>query len=438
MNIILLSGGSGKRLWPLSNDIRSKQFIKIFKREDGTYESMVQRVYRQIRQTIPGATVTIATSKTQVSSIRNQLGEDVNVCVEPCRRDTFPAIALAVAYLRDVKGVALEEPVVVCPVDPYVDSGYFEAIARLGALAVSEDVNLALIGIEPTYPSEKYGYIIPKDPGAVSAVEAFKEKPDKDVAGEYIAKGALWNGGVFAFKLQYLLEKTREVTGLFAYEDLLQQYEDLEKISFDYAVAEKEERIQVMRFQGKWKDLGTWNTLTEAMDEHTVGQVLCSETCENLHVINELNVPIVCMGLKNAVVAASAEGILVSDKEQSSYIKPYVDRIDQQVMFAEKSWGSFQAVDVEEDSMTVKITLNPGHGMNYHSHERRDEVWTIVSGRGKTIVDGMEQPVHPGDVITIEAGCRHTIIAETELKVIEVQLGREISVHDKKKYKLDR
>ncbi len=438
MNIILLSGGSGKRLWPLSNDIRSKQFIKIFKREDGTYESMVQRVYRQIRQTIPGATVTIATSKTQVSSIRNQLGEDVNICVEPCRRDTFPAIALAVAYLRDVKGVALEEPVVVCPVDPYVDSGYFEAIARLGALAVSEDVNLALIGIEPTYPSEKYGYIIPKDPGAVSAVEAFKEKPDKDVAGEYIAKGALWNGGVFAFKLQYLLEKTREVTGLFDYEDLLQQYEDLEKISFDYAVAEKEERIQVMRFQGKWKDLGTWNTLTEAMDEHTVGQVLCSETCENLHVINELNVPIVCMGLKNAVVAASAEGILVSDKEQSSYIKPYVDRIDQQVMFAEKSWGSFQAVDVEEDSMTVKITLNPGHGMNYHSHERRDEVWTIVSGRGKTIVDGMEQPVHPGDVITIEAGCRHTIIAETELKVIEVQLGREISVHDKKKYKLDR
>ena len=437
MNIILLSGGSGKRLWPLSNDIRSKQFIKIFKREDGTYESMVQRVYRQIRQTIPGATVTIATSKTQVSSIRNQLGEDVNICVEPCRRDTFPAIALAVAYLRDVKGVALEEPVVVCPVDPYVDSGYFEAIARLGALAVSEDVNLALIGIEPTYPSEKYGYIIPKDPGAVSAVEAFKEKPDKDVAGEYIAKGALWNGGVFAFKLQYLLEKTREVTGLFAYEDLLQQYEDLEKISFDYAVAEKEERIQVMRFQGKWKDLGTWNTLTEAMDEHTVGQVLCSETCENLHVINELNVPIVCMGLKNAVVAASAEGILVSDKEQSSYIKPYVDQIDQQIMFAEKSWGSFQVVDIGDASMTIKVTLNPGHGMNYHSHELRDEVWTVIAGRGKTIVDGMEQPVQPGDVITIEAGCRHTIIAETELRVVEVQLGQEISVHDKKKYRLD-
>lgn len=118
MNIILLSGGSGKRLWPLSNDIRSKQFIKIFKYQDGVYESMLQRVYRQIRTIDPEAKVTIATSKTQVSAIRNQLGEDVGISVEPCRRDTFPAIALATAYLSDVVHVGSEEAVVVCPVDP--------------------------------------------------------------------------------------------------------------------------------------------------------------------------------------------------------------------------------------------------------------------------------------------------------------------------------
>lgn len=437
MNIILLSGGSGKRLWPLSNDIRSKQFIKIFKNEDGTYGSMVQRVYRQICRAIPDAAVTIATSKTQVSSIRNQLGENVNICVEPCRKDTFPAIALAALYLRDIKGVSAEEPVVVCPVDPYVDEGYFEAIASLGDLVRTESARLALIGIEPTYPSEKYGYIIPCTQEPVSGVRAFKEKPDKDLAKKYIEKGALWNGGVFAFKLRYVCDRAQELTGSSDYEGLSAQYETLEKISFDYAVAEKEDRIQVMRFQGKWKDLGTWNTLTEAMDDRVVGKALYDGTCENIHIINELNVPIVCMGIKNAVVAASAEGILVSDKEQSSYIKPYVDKIDQQVMFAEKSWGSFQVVDVEEGSMTIKITLHPGHGMNYHSHDHRDEVWTVIAGKGKTIVDGMEQPVCPGDVVTIEAGCRHTIIAETELKVVEVQLGREISVHDKKKYKLD-
>ena len=105
-------------------------------------------------------------------------------------------------------------------------------------------------------------------------------------------------------------------------------------------------------------------------------------------------------------------------------------------MFAEKSWGSFRVLDVEEESLTIKVTLNPGHRMNYHSHARRDEVWTVIAGRGRTIVDGMEQAVKAGDVITMQAGCRHTVIAETELKLIEVQLGREISVHDKQKYEL--
>ena len=155
MNIILLSGGSGKRLWPLSNDIRSKQFIEIFKTADG-YESMVQRVYRQIKEVDADASVTIATSKTQVSSIHNQLGNSVGVCVEPCRRDTFPAIALATAYLHDVKGVGLDEAVVVCPVDPYVNNDYFAALKTLSELAGQGNANLSLMGIRPTLLSEKY------------------------------------------------------------------------------------------------------------------------------------------------------------------------------------------------------------------------------------------------------------------------------------------
>ena len=141
MNIVLLSGGSGQRLWPLSNDIRSKQFIKIFHKEDGSLESMVQRVYRQIKTIDMDATVTIATSKSQVSAIHNQLGENVGISVEPCRRDTFPAIALAAAYLKDVQGVGEEESVVVCPVDPYVEDDYFEALKALGERAQKSDSN---------------------------------------------------------------------------------------------------------------------------------------------------------------------------------------------------------------------------------------------------------------------------------------------------------
>lgn len=437
MNIVLLSGGSGKRLWPLSNDIRSKQFIKIFKKEDGSYESMVQRVYRQIKKVDTDATVTIATSKAQVSAIHNQLGEGVGISVEPCRRDTFPAIALATAYLHHVQGVDLDEVVVVCPVDPYVEDEYFDALKKLGEQAEKEEANLVLMGIEPTYPSEKYGYIIPTSESQTSFVSTFKEKPDAATAQSYIEQGALWNGGVFAYKLGYVLEKAHEMIDFTDYEDLFAKYESLTKISFDYAVVEKEDKIQVQRFSGEWKDLGTWNTLTESMGESSVGEAVLNDTCENVHVVNEMGVPVVCMGLKDVVVSASPEGILVSDKEQSSYIKPIVDKINQQIMFAEKSWGSFRVLDVEEKSLTIKVTLNPGHKMNYHSHDHRDEVWTVMSGTGRVIVDGMEHPVVPGDVITMQAGCRHTIIAETELKVLEVQLGEEISAYDKHKYELE-
>lgn len=437
MNVVLLSGGSGKRLWPLSNEVRSKQFIKIFRTEDGQYESMVQRVYRQIRSVDEDAVVTIATSKTQVSAINNQLGEGVNVCVEPCRRDTFPAIALATAYLHDVKGIDENETVIVCPVDPYVNKDYFEAVAELGELAKTSDANLVLMGMEPTYPSEKYGYVMPVDKKRVSEVATFKEKPDAQTAAEYIAQGALWNGGVFAYKLKYVLEKAHELIDFVDYQDLFDKYETLTKISFDYAVVEQEKKIQVLRFGGEWKDLGTWNTLTEAMEEHTIGKVMQNEQCENLHVINELNVPILCMGIKNAIVSASAEGILVSEKEQSAHIKPFVDQINQEIMFAEKSWGRYEVMDVEKNSMTVKVTLNAGQEMNYHYHQNRREIWTVLSGTGYAIIDGVKQPIKAGDVLEMPIGCKHTVIAETEMKLMEVQIGDEISVHDKVKCELE-
>lgn len=437
MNIILLSGGSGKRLWPLSNDIRSKQFIKIFKDENGAEQSMLQRVYGQIKAVDKDASITIATSKSQVSAIKNQLADKVNISVEPCRRDTFPAIALSVCYLHDVLGISEDEAVVVSPVDPYVDEEYFQAFSDLARLAEQEENNLVLMGIEPTYPSEKYGYIIPNGAEKVSTVSMFKEKPDAATAEKYIKQGALWNSGVFAFKLKYVLDVAHKLIDFKDYYELFDKYDTLTKISFDYAVVEKEPKITVMRYVGQWKDLGTWNTLTEAMAEPVIGKAMLNDKCADVHVINELNLPILCMGLQNVVVAAGPEGILVSEKEQSSYIKPFVDNITQPVMFAEKSWGSYQVIDIEPESMTIKITLKAGSKMNYHSHQQRDEVWSIISGVGRTIVDGMEQIVKPGDVITLEAGCKHTVIAETELKIIEVQLGREISVHDKQKHELE-
>jgi len=292
------------------------------------------------------------------------------------------------------------------------------------------------MGIEPTVPSKKYGYIIPDSKELVSNVKEFKEKPDRETAKKYIEKGALWNAGVFAFKLKYILNKAHEMIDFTDYQDLFNKYSTLNKISFDYAVVEKEQSIQVMRYAGEWKDVGSWNMMAEVMADKTKGNVTLDETCENTQVINELDIPILCMGCKDMVVAASGDGILVSDKERSGQMKSYVEEISTDVHFAEKSWGTYTVIDVQPQSMTIKIKLKKGNHMKYHAHEHREEVWTIVSGYGKVVVDGREQEVKTGDVITLPVGCKHILIAETDMSVIEVQIGEEISPKDKIVYSL--
>lgn len=433
MHIILLSGGSGKRLWPLSNDVRSKQFIKLFKNENGKYESMVQRVYRQIHTVNSDMEVTIATSKSQVSAIRNQLGNKVSICLEPCGRDTFPAIALAAAYLKDVQGLSEEDCVAVCPVDPYVDNTYYQTVQKLEEVVNEGQSNLVLMGIEPTVPSEKYGYIIPVDKNEISNVAKFTEKPDTETAKEYIKQGALWNAGVFAFKLGYLLNKAHELINFVDYADLFKKYDTLTKISFDYAVVEKETNIQVLRYAGQWKDVGTWNMMAEVMADKTKGDVILDDTCKDTNVVNELNIPILCMGCEDMVVAASEDGILVTTKERSGYMKPYVEKINNPSMFAEKSWGTFTVIDNQENSKTIKIEMKPNTEMSYHSHSYRSEIWNIISGTGKVCINGESKTVKAGDVVQIPVDARHSIKANEKMEIIEIQLG-VFNTHDKCKY----
>ena len=426
MQIILLSGGSGQRLWPLSNDLRSKQFLKIF----SGGESMLQRTLKQIRRTNEEASITIAAAKKQVPLLKKYVGENFDISTEPCRKNTFPAIALAAAYLRDVKKICADEKLLICPVDPYVDDKFFAQFPLL-AEQISAESPLVLMGIAPTYPSEKYGYIIPQTVEKISRVKMFKEKPNRPDAQKFIDAGGLWNGGIFACKLSYILDKSEKLLGTSSHDALQKNYADLPSISFDYAVVEHEKNIKVVRYVGEWKDIGTWNTLTEVLDANFIGQVQSDADCENLHVINNSDVPIICMGLKNAVVVAGSEGILVSDKIASSYIKPFVEKLDSQIRFAEKSWGSFKIIDVESDSLTVKVTLNRGSRMRYHSHHFRDEIWNFIAGTGRVIIDGVEKAVRAGDVIKIPIGVKHTVIADEPLKIIEIQLGKDITVEDK-------
>ncbi|WP_020618544.1 sugar phosphate nucleotidyltransferase [Paenibacillus daejeonensis] len=429
MKLVLLSGGSGKRLWPLSNDARSKQFLKVLENDKGQMESMVQRVWGQIRAAGLDQEAVIATSKLQVDIMQNQLG-DVPIVAEPERRDTFPAIALAASYLYSVQGVGLDETVCILPVDPYVEDHFFERIKALETSLHQSGANLALMGVKPTYPSSKYGYIVPGGQGETEdyrTVSRFTEKPTEAKAQALIAEDALWNCGVFAFKLEYIITKLMAKGWPVQYEELSQQYQDLPKISFDYEVVEKEEKIVAIDYDGYWKDLGTWNTLTENMGVQQMGNGAICEDSHNTHLINELDIPVTVIGISDAVVAVSPDGILVADKQASPKIKDMV-LPGQMPMYEERTWGWYRVLDYAkyedaDEVLTKRIGLKPGKHLNYQKYSLRADTWTIISGEGQ-LVRGQEIiSVKAGDVFHIPANEYHAIKAVTDMEMIEIQKG---------------
>lgn len=433
MKMILLSGGSGKRLWPLSNDIRSKQFLKLLKDHENNNESMVQRVYRQIRDTGIDSDLVIATGRTQKDSIENHLGNAVDVVLEPERRDTFPAIALAAAYLHFEKDMDPSEAVVCLPVDPYAELDYFKVVNILKEKIENNEAKIGLMGINPTYPSAKYGYILKEKNSDL--VSGFQEKPSEEFAKALIEDGAMWNGGVFAFQSGYIMDILSTYISFSSYEDVVRQYDQLPKISFDYEVVEKESSIVMVEYHGVWKDLGTWNTLTEVMDEPASGKVTLSDSCSNTHVINELDIPMTVLGAKDMVIAASPDGILVSDKHESSYLKDYLNGEERIPRYEETGWGNSKVLDYSENtdgstSLTRSLFIKAGEAINYQSHAIRDEIWTIIDGKGDIVIDGHVRNVRRGDVAYIHKRQSHSIMAVTDLKVLEVGIGNEVSSVD--------
>lgn len=437
MQLVLLSGGSGKRLWPLSNNARSKQFLPLLEKEDGSLESMIQRVVRQVHESGLTQNITIATNASQNDIITNQLGSKVSVVTEPERRDTFPAIALAASYLSLKAGCSDDEAVVIMPCDPYTESGYFKAVGDMVAAVEANAAELVLMGIHPTYPSEKYGYIVPdtlKEKGPMKVLR-FTEKPSTSMAEELIEAGALWNGGVFAFRLGYMMGIVKKYIQSDSFEDIRNRYNEFPKISFDYEVAEKAKSIAAVRFSGKWKDLGTWNALTEELSQRTIGNSTLGPNCSNTHIINELQYPVFVNGINDAVVAASPDGILVCSKDDSESLKKYVDTLSSRPMYEERRWGSYRVLDdvIHDDgthSLTKSITLKPGKSISYQIHHHRTESWTFVQGEGLFVLDGEIRRVTAGDTAVVPMGHFHAIKAITELTFIEVQIGNPLIEED--------
>lgn len=437
MKLILLSGGSGKRLWPLSNDSRSKQFLKMLTRSDDELESMVQRICRQLDLNQLLNNTYISTSKTQVDIIQNQLGNQVPLIIEPERRDTFPAIALAATYLYSI-GVNQNEVIIVMPVDPYVENQFFNKVKELENVILQSSMDLGLIGVRPAYPSAKYGYIIPeKDEQAQEymKVTGFKEKPTEEQAESLIKLQALWNSGVFAFKLDYMIKQLEKRGFPTQYDQLIEHYDRLPKISFDYEIVEKAEHIAVIPYNGYWRDLGTWNTLTDEMQTNILGRGSIGNDCINTHLINELDVPVFVLGISNIVVATSPDGILVSEKSVSHRVKEIVNDIEQRPMFEERRWGWYRVLEYKKspegmEVLTKRLCILEGHNLSYQYHHHRSEVWVVVEGEGEFVLEDKLSFVKKGDVLTIPLGAKHGIKASKDLEIIEVQMGSKLEEED--------
>ncbi len=444
MHLILLSGGSGKRLWPLSNDVRSKQFLKLLSNHNSDSESMVQRVYRQISEVELADSITIIAGEKQKDQLLTQLGSKINLVFEPERRDTFPAIALACSYLLSEKKINKNEKIVVLPVDPYVENDFFSTIKHMEKIIEENASDIVLLGAVPTYASEKYGYIIPEsDKEEISRVKYFKEKPEEKIAAELISEGALWNCGVFGFELGYLIDKIEkmEIVEKLNYKSLFDNYKKMKKTSFDYEVVENADNIFVSKYGGVWKDLGTWNTLSEEMSINTLGNVYLSPTSKNTHVINEHKIPLIALGIEDSVVIAAHDGILIAKKTETPKLKNIIAQYENRPMYEDKRWGSYKVLDHSfyegTESLTKKLIIKQGEQISYQYHNHREEVWTIISGKGLLKLDDVEREVISGSVIKIPPLLKHGIKALTELEMIEVQLGEPLIEDDIVRLEID-
>ena len=436
MYYVLLSGGSGKRLWPLSGEARPKQYLKLVNKENNSMEpcSMLQRVWEQLKDAGMAKNTVITACGEQKEMIYSQI-RPTGIVEEPKARDTFPAVLLSCAYLYSELDAGAEEYVAFLPVDTYTEQKYFQCIQKLEDVMKRTKAEVGLLGVVPKYPASKYGYILAGDKkDNYLEVKGFVEKPGEEKAEELMGQEALWNCGVFCVKIGDMLKKALEYGVSPSYGDVYTQYDNLPKISFDYEVLQKADKLVAVKFEGYWKDLGTWDAMAEQMNTDSKGNVIMNESTMDTQVINELEIPVTVMGAKNMIVVASRDGILVADKNEAAYVKEVTNRIDYKSKYEERRWGTLETLHESKNNgvltLTRKIKIYEGMNSSYHYHQYRDEIWTILSGSGELILEGNKMMLEPGKAICIRKNQRHAIKAYSDFEYIEMHVGKSVGNDD--------
>ncbi|OCT14358.1 hypothetical protein A8709_26425 [Paenibacillus pectinilyticus] len=442
MRIVLLCGGSGKRLWPLSNEIRSKVFLKLLKSQDGVSESMIGRICRQLDEVGLLQSTYIVTHQSQMEITRTYVGEHIPIIAEPYKRGTFTAAALAISYLHEKIQVDPNETICILPVDTYVDTAFFQLLHCFPEVLSRSNADLALLGTKPINPSDQLGYIVPvlpKECDEYAFVSQFIEKPNEKIAISLIEHHAMWNCGVFAFPLKFMLTYLHNSGFPDQFDTWLANYENLANLSFDREVVEHTQSVVVLGYEGFWSDLGSWTTLCSHFEDRVIGLGRISDDAVNSHIVNELPYPIKIIGVPDIIVAANSNGIIIANKDKANQIKEILADISPIPMYAEKRWGSYRIIDYWKkddgnETMIKKVNLTQGNNTSYHQHHNCQEIVTILSGCAEILMEDKLYMLQAGDALQIPAGIKHGIKAVTHLELMEVVLGKELAQEDITRY----
>ncbi|MFD2672684.1 sugar phosphate nucleotidyltransferase [Marinicrinis sediminis] len=328
MRLVLLAGGSGKRLWPLSTPMRPKQFIPIFQDAQGERESLVQRTLR-LSASVFSDSVSIVTSEALWPAMRRHVEErsvhPVQWMVEPEARDTYPAVLLACASIMEQQSDQ-DELICCCPIDLWIEQPFFESLLDFERQFEPKRHQLGLISIPAARPSTKFGYMLMEEPDAAATegklltVSRFVEKPDSAGASALIKQGACWNSGAFVIHPAWVRSHFQQIGLSIKESSVREAYTTLRKTSFDKEVLHRAERIGVKVFEGTWSDLGTWDSINQWLEQPESEQVLTWK-CEDTSVINTTDLPVVAIGLAHLQIVLTQEGLLITAKDQADEIK---------------------------------------------------------------------------------------------------------------------
>jgi mannose-1-phosphate guanylyltransferase/mannose-6-phosphate isomerase len=438
MKSIILAGGAGTRLWPLSREYYPKQFIPL---ED---HSLFQKTYERAARLSDPEGIFVVTNEIHQYLARNQIEElgytisDDHLLAEPEGRNTLPAIAWAMQRIRSIFSSAT---VVVFPSDHILGDSALDQIRAAEPLSRK---NLVTFGIKPTSPNSGYGYIKPGKPLSLGfMVDEFKEKPDEKTAKEYVRKGYLWNSGIFLLSTDSFFQELKKYCpDLFKtfYGGHVPDYKNLDSISIDYGLLEHSKKVAVVALDTKWSDLGTFKALYDSKLHDSEGNVGNAEyfSARN-NFVHSPGKHVGLIGVHNLIVVDTSDALLICDNGYTEQVKHLVNRYNEREdpvtkfhRLVHRPWGSYTVLEETEFYKIKRVSVKPGQKLSLQLHHHRSEHWVVVSGTAEVELNGETLLLRQGESTFVRSGMKHRlknpgIIA---LEVIEVQLGEYLEEDD--------